>query len=57
MTNYSGFLMLIISAKGYTSYLYMIGHHCTSLIKSISKMLVESLDHLVLSNMRYVATV
>jgi len=35
--------------KSMSYYLYMIGSHCTSLTKSISKMLVESL---VLSRMR-----
>ena len=36
--------------KSMSYYLYMIGSHCTSLTKSVSKMLVKSL---VLSHMRY----
>ena len=54
MTNSSGPLILIKSARVYVSYyLYMIGSHHTSLTKFVSKMLVESL---ILSRMRYAIT-
>ena len=54
MTNCSNPLILIKSTRVCLVICHMIGSHCTSLTKSVSKMLVESL---VLCRMRYVISV